>query len=302
MIECGGTFLGQYGRYFMKSVLKYVSWFGILTGILSIVSLVQAAFSVGIATPLALMLSFYRDMLQAVLGWADEPLSIFTEALGQTFGFDLSLDANWKALFVLMWLYFSSDARANWEHRRGFAIFSVLTGGAAALSASLFVGLAETNELSSVLLRGSIPILAILIWEILREVWSTIFVISTPSMNVVDKDRRVIFRDLATVYAAPLLIIGAFVVVSAALILPAVLLNDNLDAGLIMSGIFIVLMAFYWLCRGAYLAVFDRRPGETRKNRFYRSGSTKMGLAVLAAIMGALLFFLLNAGINLGAA
>lgn len=279
-------------------MLTTASLLGVVTGILSLVSLIRATFNLGLVAPLNLILEYYKALLDALFGWADAPLQIALEVFGKWLDINADLDPDWNHIFVLMWLYFSSDAKTNWEDRRSFAIFSIALGGVVALTSSIAIGLPNTRTESGSLFRAAIPMIGIFAWEFIRDIWSTFFTISTPSRDFQGMTRREIFSYLVAVYAAPVLIVGLFIILLTGVAARHGIFSSGVDVGMIAIGGYVIAMAFYWLGRGFYLATFDRRPGESWNGRRLRSGSTYLGGLMLTIIIGGIIFLMMNAGLK----
>jgi hypothetical protein len=107
-----------------------------------------------------------------------------------------------------------------------------------------------------------------------------------------------VFWHCIVSYALPILIIGGILHIVGELFFKeeiSILINPTLL--LLLS--FVVLLAFYWLGRAAWLANYDRYGHESWSQRFLRSGTSHVGFLMLSAILGATLFLSLNAGLNL---
>ena len=74
---------------------------------------------------------------------------------------------------------------------------------------------------------------------------------------------------------------------------------DQINLGIITLAACLIVLAIYWLGRGAFLATYDRQKGEPWLDRFKRSGSKHLGTLTLTTMSGAALFVILNAGLKL---
>lgn len=282
----------------MKSIWGVASVLALITGALSIIALVRHILRSDFVRPLSLVLDYYHSFLQAILGWADAPLGAAVAKIGSTANVNMQLYADWKYVFVLMWLYFSSDAKINWyQARKLFALCSSILGLILAVAFSAFnnIGSAGARLLSS---YDLLPIFGIFLFIFTRTLWVVLFKLSTPSLNPVGMSRLEILRYCIMNYDAPLIATG---------VISSALLYNLRSGGLLKSYqefpsagllLFLVATAVWKICRGIRLAVFDRGPTEGMITRFWRSGSARLGARLLAIIIGAIVFFALNAGLK----
>ena len=262
--------------------LYFTQSLGIVVAALSLFALFKQFLDVGLAAPIRLMLDYYQQLLHALLGWADGPLNNFVAVIRSVTQLPLKLDPNWKHVFVLLWLYFSSDAKTNWATRKGFAIFSVLLGGFIALIASVTLIDLEAHALA----RASVPILGIFVWEVIRNFVSSTLSISTPSVDTRDKTWRQTFRIRFVSYALPIFVVGAVVEVGTWLAFQAGWLWFVRDFSTFALTAFVFVMALYWIARGII------------RKRSASSGTAYLGRLMLSALGGAMLFLLVNAGLQ----
>ena len=92
----------------MSRAWKVASVLGLVTGVLSVVSLLRQFWDFGPVPPIQLMLEYYQQFLHAVLGWADAPLRTLVHHLQERINVRMNLSPGWKHVFLLMWLYFFS--------------------------------------------------------------------------------------------------------------------------------------------------------------------------------------------------
>jgi hypothetical protein len=167
----------------MSGVLRISSFLGVLLGSLSIILLVKHGLNVGFTGPFQLIIEYYEKIIHLLLGWADAPLLELIRALSEGFGIRIQLFDHWKYVFVLMFLYFSSDSKANIRlGRYKFAVFSVLWGALVALVFSIATGTIALDAKKFSLLGLAFPIIGLTAFELGRSAWSATFSISTPPL------------------------------------------------------------------------------------------------------------------------
>ena len=242
-----------------------------------------------------LVLSYYQQLLNVVLGWADVPLANLIALLNSLTVLALELDPNWKHVFVLMWLYFSSGAKTNWKMRKSFAAFSVVLGGVIAFLTVVIMGIGGADGL----LRAAVPMLGVFLWAAIRNLWSALFHISTRSLDAENKSWREIFAFRFLNYALPVLVIAVALLSATLLAVQSGKLHFVSDVGSFALTGFVITMALYWIIRGLYLASFNRRSGESWKARFEGSGMAQLGSLMLSTIGATGIFLVLNAGLQL---
>jgi hypothetical protein len=91
---------------------------------------------------------------------------------------------------------------------------------------------------------------------------------------------------------------GGLIVSYAAFVLPAMQLAPYPQGGLIAVGLATVANASYWLWRGARFVAQRREADETWVSAFKRSESGKFGIAISGVISWALIFAILNTGLQ----
>src|SRR5262245_57964857 len=148
----------------MTSIWKVATVLGLITGILSVLSLLREFWDFGPIAPFKAMLEFYQQFLNALLGWLDAPLRRLIVKLQEWTNIRWSLAPGWKHVFVLMWLYFSSDTKTNWPERKTFATFSLVLGGLTALAAGVALGVEGLRLNGSNLLSATLPMAAVVVY------------------------------------------------------------------------------------------------------------------------------------------
>jgi hypothetical protein len=266
------------------AVGKMFRFLGRLTAALSIVHLVKAVFDTGsLLRPLEVVLDYYVRFVDLVVGsWADPLARYLIEALGWGF----TLDPYWKHVLILMWLYFGSNARAAWlVGNRGTAVFKVVWGGIIAFVASVASGL------GSHIFLALWPILGIAIFEFGDSVWNAI-ARTPPGESRWQRFRYSVGQDLGIVAVGLL----AFAVVA----LVQLQFGASQAWGFTLLGTLATGLALYWMRRGFNRAIVQNRGvGDTPFRKFASDGASKIGLDMLGAVFGALVFFVLAAGLGI---
>jgi hypothetical protein len=242
------------------------------------------------------MLEYYQQFLNVLLGWFDAPLRKLILHLQEWTNIRWRLNPGWKHVFVLMWLYFSSDAKANWSTRKPFATFTILLGGVIALASTIATGIEASA--SSNLISAALPMAGLVVFELVRGVWSATFSFDNPSYDASGKSWREIFAYCFYSYALPILVLGAIVLAAGWVVERQGLMSREIDSAMLVLSAFVVVLAFYWLARGAFRATYERMGGELWIDRFGRSRATYLGALLLTTMGGAVLFVGLNAGLK----
>jgi hypothetical protein len=249
------------------------------------------------------MLEYYEQFLSVLLGWADEPLQKLIEQLRAWTSMPWSLAPGWKHVFVLLWLYFSSDTKTKWPDWKSFAVFSIVLGGVTALVSSVAIGMGAVGAPRSRLLPAMVPMAAVFVYELIRAVWNATFsdrtypLNSPGSFDASSKTWSEVFVYCLLSYALPIWIVGALALGIAWLV--GSFLPSGIDMTIFSLFCFVVVLAFYLLARGAFRASYYRNECETRIHRFKRSKSTHLGLLLLTTMLGTMLFVALNTGLKL---
>ncbi len=107
---------------------------------MSVVGLYQFYIGVGLDPLLTLLVEEYEKWLNYILGWA----APFIEALTRWLGWNITLHAHWRHIFVLLGLYFFAGASVEREEQRigrqSAWIFRLSTGLIIAISTSILLG------------------------------------------------------------------------------------------------------------------------------------------------------------------
>lgn len=238
--------------------------------------------------PLRLMLEYYQRLVEFSLDWAEPSLKSVLRHVGDWIGLDLRLHAHWKYFFVLMWLYFGSDAKIAW--RRGWrssAIEYALWGGLVATTASVASGAIALDDPS--MFPVVIPIAGFVVYEIVQGAWTATF------HNFEGNTWGQTFRYYFIRFAVANAVIGGMAVLFGQQAKKFGFSNPNL----LLFIVFVIMLAMRNVGVGMWLAVRDREDGESWVSRFRRSASARLGVLLFITISGTALFLALNAGLQL---
>jgi len=300
-----GRYEGDLHTVVMRWTWKVVTVLGLITGILSLLSVLLRFWNFGPIEPFRLMLEFYQQFLNAILGWADAPLQALIQRLQEWTNVRWSLAPGWKHVFVLMYLYFSADAKTNWPDHKSFAIFSMVLGGLTALASSVALGVEALGAAGSNLLPAALPMAAMVVYELVRAVWNATFsdrAFNPHSRNPFDPSKKTwgeVFVYCLFNYVLPIFMIGALVMGIGWAVGRGGFISSENDMTMLTLSCFVVVLTFYWLARGAYRASYHRRENESWMHRFMRSNAAYLGLLLLTTMLGVVLFVALNAGLKL---
>jgi len=289
-------------RIFWESVTKRIfigPWivFGIvgyIASIASLITLIRLGFKVGLGRPFALIIDQYDKLVHNLIGtWAEPLIFVCLKNIEKTLGFSLQLQPSWKHVLVLMWLYFGAGLKVDKEDRGlGTVLFTIIWGGAIALVSSVVFGVVPPSNSALQVLLVVIPVAGVVLYELGRRAWTALF-FPLQGCGWVDT-----FIDGCITYVLPVAIIG-FSVVAGGLAASemGVAIGDPASGLPLLFG-FVVLLAFYWFGRGVMRATFDRQQDERWRQRFHRSGSARIGVYMLATLLGIAIFLIANAGLS----
>jgi hypothetical protein len=275
----------------MKSTLW---WLGLIFGTLSVVMLIKHGFDYGFVAPLQLVLDFYEQAMQLLFGWAEPWLREQLVGLRAWFGLDLSLYGHWKHVFLLMMLYFNANARILWRPGdKLLAIFLFAVGVIIALGVAIGVSVVSLRDPLSPPLLISVPILGVVIHELAMALWEATFRERPPGMSWWARLRI----DHRLVRWAIVLGTGAFVVSISDY--GRALIKQFPGVGLLVLALFIVLFAIDHIYESIRRAIDYPDEGEKWWETFHQYTLARIGLLMLASILGALVFIATNAGLKL---
>ncbi len=281
----------------MWRIFRYI---GLVTGVLSLVLLVRFAFDTDFVSPLLVILEFYDSLVSLLLIWMDPFLSAVARRVSGIIGVDIQIASHWRHIFVLLWLYLTADAWANWSlGRKGFAVFSIVWGGIVAFLISAVVGAIELEAASSRLITA-VGVAGIVAFEGVRIVWSVSLYSGANgtragfSANSTERLKAIAYYLVN--FLLPVILVGLLTI---AVVGPLIdLWIDTRANGLLAFLCFVLLLSGYWMMRGAWIGLVDRGQDETWRSRFSRSGSSRLGIAVFQVIAGGIIYLLFNAGLS----
>jgi hypothetical protein len=268
---------------FAHPIRRVVSLLSYVAAVLSLAALVVQGFVLGLAAPLETILSYYARLVNVALGWAQEPLSDFVRSLN----FHLHLYPHWKSLIVPMWLYVAADARVMLRiNRPRSAFFFAVVGGVLALIAAVAAGLTPLDDAN----MGALiyPVTALVLYNTIQAFWDATFHSS---------DGRTwwqTFRYYMAWFAFGNLALGALVVGVGAGASGFSFVGRNV--ALLIA--FVALLALRNLAVSVRAAWRHRKPGQTWSHRFLELNNTRLGIAVLATLVGVIVFLISNAGLS----
>jgi len=276
----------------MKSTLW---WLGLVFGTLSVLMLIKHGFDYGFVAPLQLVLDYYEQLIEALFGWAEPFVRDLLQRLEAWLGWDLELHAHWKYVFVLLWLYFGADARVDLQGREwGLLATSIFVGGAAALVSSVAFGALPKARLNADALPVLFPVAGMVMYEVVRSAINA----HLPAGALRSGTRSKFYRGIVA-FALPEAVLGLLVVLCAEPVLGMLVPGYGGNLSLLAFGSFMAVLAGYWVLRSAVRATFDRTSSEPWTSRFGRSGSQKIGFAMLQVSAASALFVVLDAGLSL---
>jgi hypothetical protein len=285
--------------YFLRTIGQTVSAAAFIAGVLSLAILANQGFGAGFSAALTTVLSYYQTAAVWGLGWLEPIIDAALKGIGAAFDIELQVRPHWKHFFVLLSLYFVSDAKANFILRRiAFAAFTVIWGLIVALATAAGVGSIDISAGESSLLTILIPVGGLIAFEIGRTMWSMAFgapssVYQASSGGPID----IFFFNLFS-FILPIALLGSAAVALSQWPGASKLLAATYNPGLAILFALVMVLAFYWTLRGAWVATFRRAEGERWADRFWSSGSTRHGIAIFGILLGLAAFLILNAGLN----
>ncbi|OQW56299.1 MAG: hypothetical protein A4S17_05400 [Proteobacteria bacterium HN_bin10] len=251
--------------------------------------LVRHGFQLGFAAPLKLVLDYYEQGVSFLLGWATPCLSAAVAIVEKYVSIDLTLHDHWKHIFVLMWIYLLGDFRAYWERGRYLSAVLIFTGGLLiVLVSSVAGGAAALNDPR--LWIVVFPACGFVFYEAAKSPLSATFY-----RREGDTWWQTCRYYLATFAFTNAIAGGAGVVFggwASRVGLP--------NPGLLALLVFFVVVVLRNISVGIRYAALNKGVlGGTWGNRFLRSATARLGVLLVAILVGASLFIAFNAGLKL---
>lgn len=273
-----------------RQIWQTASFLGLGASMLSLASLIFQGFELGVSAPIAAMLAFYETILNAALGWAEAPLAAFAGLASSWIGVNLHPAPEWKHIFVLVWLYFSTDARSSFMQKSAVTgVATLLFGALVSLAAVAASGGGGGSGVSDILWAIGVPLAGFVLHAVIESVLTTIFY-KEAGRSVAQSMRYYFMTEVLSAFVAS---VGAILIA----MLGALHLSASWAAIAALAG-FVIVRGGFWLARGLYIGVTDHAPGESWVRRFARSGSGQFGILIFSVVFGALLFVALNAGLG----
>lgn len=265
----------------------------LLISSLALLMLIIDTFDFGISKPILLVLQYYNSLLNFLLGWLTPYITSILTYINNFIWWKLELGEHWKHIFVLLWIYFVTNASTNWGlNRKWYATLTLIWGLQAALISSVIAATLPLQGVFSIIAALS-PILGIIYFEFGRSAFCAIFMISTPAFDAKDKLRVDIFNYYFKTYGAPVFLSSVPILI----ILHVTNLKVLNEIKIVEISVLLctVSLATIWIGRAAWLGLFDRVANETFLLRYKRSGSSIFGHSILLSIAGMLCLLILNA-------
>lgn len=283
----------------VRNIFRVASAIGIVLASLSLVTLTRLAIDIGLSAPIHAMLEYYDTLVTSAFAWADPIAKITVNYFSNLFRLRLNIDPAWKHILVLLWLYFSADARANWGlGRAGFSIFTIVWGVFVGFLGSIAAGTTALTEPQLDLLAVFFPVASLVLFEMGRSTWSAIFKMPPPSKRGQGMGRAEIFCYLMMKFPISIVIVGTLVFLTSKYGLSNQLTSLTNSQNLTVLALFVLTLLLLFLGRGIWQSFTDRAEAETWRERFARSGSARVGILMLITVMGALAVIIGNAGLS----
>ena len=275
-------------------VLGFSSSLGVLLGILSVVMLAKYVVLHGdFVSPLQLMLDFYEKLTHAIFGWAEPLIDRILRPAREYLSLDLHLKPHWKHVFVLLWLYFGTYARVYWSKGEKLsAAFSIPCGFVLALLASTLAGSINDETVASGAVVFFLPIAAMILFEYGISLFNWFFA------NIMGLEFRALMRFTFIQFALPQALIGAAIFSGLAAIITVYSLSVT-NIGLVGLAIYCFTIAVYWMLRALRRVWLMFGAGTDFRSRILQAPGTRIGLLMLATLLGGVLFVAANAGLVL---
>jgi hypothetical protein len=262
---------------------SFLWWFGVIVGALALAGLVVHGFGLSLASPLAFIVDRYDLVTQTIFA----PLAPATNSFGALRyrnGHELQLLAQWKDVFLILWLYFTADIRSAVEQRHWTAaLVLLLWGSVVAYAVGIAVAIAPILSDSAASAKVALVAFPAVGVTLHQAGWCLIeaALMRRPGEPIVS--RFVMFLRAEVVPIA----VGAFLVVVAAGYAQA---NPPLSslpqpATAVLLAMFAALALFH-LRRGAVYAAPDRTAGESWWRALNRTGSARLAVFILSTLAG----------------
>jgi hypothetical protein len=266
--------------------LKVTKYLGLVAGSLSMVLLIRYGWHFGLTSSFRAALGFYEVFVNALLGWADDPLKQLLANLRYWIGADLHLHSFWKHVFVLMWLYFSGIGKAHWNQGESdIGIFSIVWGGLVALVSSVASGTIAFDGVHANILVMAFPLAGFAIFEIGRSIFGATVkkggATLREGIEAGTIGRWYVFGFRLRQFLLPTVIFAGLALAFGLSLANITSDGAELNSNILTLIVFVAGLIFYWFGRGLVLAISDRQYEESPTHRFLRSGAVQFGILML---------------------
>lgn len=290
----------------MEQLIREIIWpkgifgkLGRVVGALSVLALIQYAFDYGFAATVMVLVEYYDNLVDALLGWATPYMDVFVVWVNSHLDFDLQLLGYWKHIFVLLGIYFFRAAAVNYSY--GYPItatFGLILGFIVALGTSVAIGAWPIIGSSNVtnLLAAVIPITGIFIFDLIKQVWNATF-IRAQAAEVYQREKWTwweFFRP--NLYLVISQALGSVLLVWMVLLIPWT--QKMKSPPIFALGMLIVALALYRVGIGAYEVKELRKEGESWLSTFLRTNSAGIASAMFGLFFWVFIFILTSAGLR----
>lgn len=280
----------------LAGIWRVQSVLGITIGVLSLVLLANLLTSLEFSEFTGALIDYYQRFLDFIFGWTDPYLAGFVKYIGEQFDLNLELAPHWKYVFVLLWVYLSGDARANWSlGRYQWGIIFLIWGGIVALAASLATGAQHIESGNGVRYLAIYPILGIVAFECGKNV--LVAALGGPTV-IKGSSFWSLLPKLFFTYTVPVALLAAPFVMFGLREENLWVTEDQTTHEFIVLVLFIFATGCLWFFRGLIQAYLPKDGRDQWRKRIDGSASTRFGKWIFHTIFGALLFLILNAGLD----
>lgn len=265
-------------------------------GICSSVSLAWKGLDLSFGPLLLRVLETYEQGMSTFFYVVEPYLHELVHLMGSYFQIDLQLGSHWKHIFVLMGIYFFRNAYIAYRVGQiGTAAFDYFFGALVALLASVCVGVLPLlqGDVWANYLFAVIPIVGVAFYDIGDTAWAATWHRSRDAM-VEHRAVQSWWRYFVTQsYFDLRRAIAGLLGVTLGLQIPQIRALQS--PGLAILALLVIALAFWWLYTGFHRASVIRESDEPWFEAFWRTSGTRLGMAMLYVIAGAVGTLLLNA-------
>jgi len=270
---------------------------GLMLSAMSVLKLLEHGFAYGFGPTFTLALSYYENLVHALIGSWAEPIVKSWLAELKTYVGDLKLYPHWKHIFVLMNFYFVRDAQTanlGWPT----VIFTLIWGFVVATVSSIAAGTVLTTavDVTANFAVAAIPITGMFVYDLIYMMWAATLLREQQAQEY-HEATPTWCADMAA--GLPWLVgrtVAAFALLWFGLQLP--LVQQSQSPGLLMLALLVFALGLYWLGEAALGTNQLRNKEESWLSAYRRNGIASLGAAILAVFFWAALFIAANAGLR----